>query len=197
MIKTAMQTILKDIASVQMGHAFRSRLERTEHGNVSVIQMKDLSEDNRVERDDLFRIDMADLKERHLVKREDIVLRSRGQTNTSALIDQDIGTAVIAAPLLRIRVKTKEVLPGYLSWFINQPASQAWLTSHAKGTAVRMISKQALEHLEVIIPPLEHQHRIVALAALATEEQRLLKELAGKRKQYMEGILMQIASGSQ
>jgi restriction endonuclease S subunit len=60
-----------------------------------------------------------------------------------------------------------------------------------------MISKQALEHLEVIVPPLEQQHRIVALAALATEEQRLLKELAGKRKQYMEGILMQIASGSQ
>ncbi|GAB4364107.1 MAG: hypothetical protein Kow0060_21100 [Methylohalobius crimeensis] len=180
-----------------MGYAFRSRLERTEKGNVSVIQMKDLSEDNRVECGELFQIDMADLKDRHLVKRGDIVLRSRGQTNTSALIDQEIVPTVVAAPLLRIRVKTKEVLPGYLSWFINQPMSQTWLASHAKGTAVRMISKQVLENLEVIVPPLTQQHRIIALAALAKEEQRLLKELAEKRRQYMEGILMLLASESQ
>ena len=139
---------------------------------------------------------MEELKERHLVESGDIVFRSRGQTNTSTLVDKDIGTAVIAAPLLRIRANYEKVLPGYLCWFINLPLTQARLASHAEGTAVRMISKQALENLDITVPPLEQQHRIVTLAALVADEQRLMQELAGKRKQYFERILMQIASGS-
>lgn len=188
---------LKQVARVTMGHSFRSRLEREANGNIFVIQMKDLTDDDRVKSSDLIRINMADLKERHLVESGDLVFRSRGQTNTSALVDQDIGTAVIAAPLLRIRSDHAKVVPGYLCWFINLPSTQARLASHAKGTAVRMISKHALDNLDVVIPPLEQQHRIVELATLAADEQRLIKELAIKRKQYMERILMQVASETQ
>lgn len=56
-----------------------------------------------------------------------------------------------------------------------------------------MISKHAVEEMEIILPPLERQKRIVELAALASTEQRLLKKLAEKRNQYMRGILMQYA----
>jgi len=39
-----------------------------------------------------------------------------------------------------------------------------------------MISKQALESLEVTVPPIEKQRAIAELAALANEEQRLLRK---------------------
>jgi hypothetical protein len=76
---------------------------------------------------------MNDLKERHWVKRNDLVFRSRGQTNTVALIDKAVDQAVVAAPLLHIRVESQQVLPEYLCWFINQSASQAVLQSQATG----------------------------------------------------------------
>ncbi|SMG64864.1 conserved hypothetical protein, partial [methanotrophic bacterial endosymbiont of Bathymodiolus sp.] len=97
-----MKTKLKAIASVQMGNSFRARLEPNSNGNVSVIQMKDLTPDNRLTRQDILRIEMADAKERHMVKSDDLAFRSRGQINTAALIETDFDACVIAAPLLRI-----------------------------------------------------------------------------------------------
>lgn len=177
-----------------MGYPFRSRLERNEQGDVSVIQMKDITEANQLETRNLLRILMPGVKDHHLVQAQDIVFRSRGQTTTSAFINQELDKAVIAAPLLRIRVKGDKVLPGYLSWYINQPATQAYLAGHARGTAVPMIGKQTVEEMEIMIPPLMQQQKILELAELAAQEQQLLGKLAHKRRQYWGGVLMQLAA---
>ena len=190
-----MGTELREIARVQMGYSFRTRLELMEPGEIAVLQMRDLTDENRVDCSGLLRIEMEKLKEHHLVKPGDLVFRSRGQVSTSAILTEDPGKAVVAAPLLRIRVNSDSVLPEYLHWFINQPTAQAFLASRAKGTAQKMISKQALESLVVSVPPLERQRTIAELAALAEIEQDLMKQLSGKRRQYISTILMQLAEG--
>jgi len=58
-----------------------------------------------------------------------------------------------------------------------------------------MINKEALEMLEIDVPPLERQKAIVALAALADEEQRILKQIAQKRKQIISALLIRKAGG--
>lgn len=100
---------------------------------------------------------------------------------------------VLAAPLLRIRIVGDHVLAVYLNWFINQPTAQAYLASHARGTSVSMINKQALEEMEIAVPPLERQKKIVELAELTATEQQLLRRLAEKRNWYMKRLLMQLA----
>ncbi|EDZ67375.1 hypothetical protein NOC27_702 [Nitrosococcus oceani AFC27] len=55
-----------------------------------------------------------------------------------------------------------------------------------------MIGKQTLEELEIPIPSMERQHRIIALNQLATEEQRLLSLLLGKGKQLVNYQLSMI-----
>lgn len=193
-----MKAKLKSVASVQMGHSFRTRLDPDQSGNVVVIQMKDLTEDNRLNQGELVVIDMKELKEKHRVEVNDIAFRSRGLTNTAALIDAELENAVVAAPLLRIRVEKKNKIdPAYLCWFINQPASQAALLSQSTGTVQRTIGKSALESLELVIPPIDVQIKIVELERLAINEQRIMKELAEKKRQLMEGILMRFASESQ
>ena len=109
---------------------------------------------------------------------------------------QDPGKAVVAAPLLRIRLTRPEtVLPEYLNWYISQRDAQIYLTSRAKGTVQRMISKQAIEDLEVPIPNLEQQKAIVEMASLVAKEQILLNALSEKRGQYISTILMRFANG--
>ncbi|MBV1768612.1 MAG: restriction endonuclease subunit S [Candidatus Desulforudis sp.] len=190
-----MRTELRELARVQMGYSFRTRLELMEPGEIAVLQMRDLTDENRVDCSGLLRIEMEKLKEHHLVKPGDLVFRSRGQVSTSAILTEDPGKAVVAAPLLRIRVNSQSVLPEYLHWFINQPTAQAFLASRAKGTAQKMISKQALESLEVCVPPLDRQRTIVELAVLVEEEQNLMNRLAGKRRQYVSTIMMQLVEG--
>ena len=187
---------LKDIARVQMGLAFRSRIEPEADGTVAVIQMRDLTEDNKLSHRNLITIKMDKLSDRHLVKRRDLIFRSRRQTTTAAIIDTKIGPAVVAAPLLRIRVTSKHVLPEYLCWFINQSSAQAFLHSRATGTAMTVIGKSALDDLPVPLPPLETQERIVALAYLSNKEQKLMRELAAKKEKLVNGIQMRWATES-
>jgi restriction endonuclease S subunit len=188
---------LKHIATVQMGYSFRTRLEASADGEIAVIQMKDLQEDNIVNCKELTKIELDEVKEHHLVQKDDLVFRSRGHLTTSAILLENPGKAVVAAPLLRIRVTMQDkVVPEYLNWFINQQEAQIFLTSRAKGTVQQMISKQAIEDLEVILPGLDAQKDIVKLSRLSAHEQVLLRILAKKREQYVSAILMHIAKGT-
>ncbi len=190
-----MKVKLEKIATVQTGYSFRSRLESLESGAVAVIQMKDLTSANHVSCDELVRVDMEIPKEHHLVRPGDLVFRSRGLTSNSALLIDEPGAAVLAAPLLRIRVTSAALLPEYLNWTISQLPAQSYLASCAEGTALKMISKQSLENLEIFIPSLARQRFVVEMAALAAKEERILKALTEKRQQYISATLVQLAQG--
>ncbi len=190
-----MYVVLGKIAEVQAGYSFRSRLESLESGAVSVIQMKDLTDANRVCCDDLVKVDMEIPKGHHLLRPGDIIFRSRGQVSNSAILLEELNNAVLAAPLLRVRCNESIVIPRYLNWYINQQPAQTYLRSCAEGTALKMISKQSLENLTIAVPPLEQQHFIVELAALAEREQEIMEKLAWKRNQLITGTLLHVAEG--
>lgn len=179
-----------------MGYSFRTRLEASEEGGVAVIQMKDLLDDNTVGCDHLAKINMENMKEHHLVQKGDLVFRSRGSLTTAAILTKNPGKAVVAAPLLVIRVTNPEkTLPEYLNWYISQQDAQIYFNSQGNVSAQKMISKESLENLEVNLPSLEIQKIIIELAKLSSIEQNLLRTLADKRKQYISTVLMQIANG--
>lgn len=189
-----MKIKVKELATVQMGYSFRSRLEVAEDGGVAVIQMKDLRDDNTVDCSALSMIGMDDVKEHHLARRGDLIFRTRGLLTTSAILLDDPGQAVVAAPLLRIRViEPQAVLPEYLNWYIGQRDAQVFLASRARGTAQKMIGKQTIEELEIALPTVERQKAIVELASLISREQALLHFIAEKREQYISTVLMRLA----
>ena len=187
---------LKDIALVQMGLSFRSRIEPDVDGDVAVIQMRDLTED-KLNYGNLMTININDINERHLVKYKDLVFRSRGKTTTATIIDKEPGRTVVSAPLFLIRVTSKNVLSDYLCWCINQSSSQAFLHSRATGTIMTMIGKSALDALEIPLPNLEIQEQIVTLADLLNKEQRLMKNLAEQKEKLVKAIQMQLVTESE
>ncbi len=79
-----MKMKIKKLATAQMAHSFRSRLEASEGGGVAVIQMKELLDDNTVGCDGLVRINMEAMKDHHLAQGGDLVFRSRGSLTTAA-----------------------------------------------------------------------------------------------------------------
>ena len=191
-----MRETIKNIATVQLGYSFRSRLEVSKDGEVAVIQMKDLLDDNTIGCDELVKIDMDSVKDHHLARKGDLVFRSRGIVSNAAILLEDPAKAVVAAPLIRIRVtKPNRILPEYLNWYLGQRDAQVFLTSRAIGTAQKMISKEVLENLEVLLPSLEKQKKIVELVSLSAREQTLLSGLAEKRKQYISMVVTRFAKG--
>lgn len=189
-----MKQKLGSLASVAVGQTFRSRLERDQDGGVRVVQMRDLTAENTVNAMTLVQISLDSVSDHHQLLAGDIIFRARGVTNTAAYLDQDIGMATLAAPLVRIRITVDNLLPEYLVWYLNQPVAQAYLNSHQEGTAQKKISKHVLEEMPVQLPSLDTQEKIVELATLARQEHQLRQVLADKREHYIQGILMQMAA---
>ena len=182
---------LGKLAEVQMGYPFRSRLEHDPQGDVAVIQMKDIDDTNLLHAEEAIRVVLPKGKTHHLLRVGDLLFRSRGRSNGAAQVLEGIGSAVLSAPMLLIR--SHGVLPEYLCWHLNAPATQAQLAAMAEGTSVRMISAGALKALDVPLPPLAVQRRIAQAAALAELEQTLLARIATLRQRLTTHILMKTA----
>ncbi len=182
---------LGDLADIQMGYPFRSRLEHDPQGTVAVIQMKDIDDANLLHAEQALRVTLPKANSRHLLRAGDLLFRSRGRSNGVAQVLDGVGQAVLSAPMLLIR--PHGALPAYLCWYINTPATQANLAAMAEGTSVRMISAEALKALEVPLPSPAVQQRIVRIASLAAQEQSLLERLAALRQRMAEHQLLKLA----
>ena len=180
--------ILGDLAEVQMGYPFRSRVEHDPRGTVAVVQMKDMDDAGLLQADEAIRVVLPPGKDHHLLRPGDLLFRSRGRSNGAALVAEGIGRSVLAAPMLLIR--PHRVLPAYLCWYLNAPATQAQLSALSEGTSVRMISAEALKALDVPLPSPAVQQRIVQAAALADREQSLMARIATLRQRLTDHILM-------
>ena len=182
---------LGQIADVRMGYPFRSRVKHDPKGNVAVLQMKDIDALTLLRLNEAIRVTLPDVKDQHFIRQGDLVFRSRGSSNSVALISAPIDGVVLAAPMFLIR--THAVSPAYLQWFINLKGTQAALSARAEGTSVQMISKSELEDLDVPVPSSAHQQLIVKAADLMQKEQSLTSEIAARRKRMLEGILLRSA----
>lgn len=183
--------LLGELADVQMGYPFRSRLEHDPLGDVAVIQMKDIDDGNLLRTKEAIKTTLPKGKTRHLLRAGDLLFRSRGRSNGVALVAEGIGPAVLAAPMLLIR--PHNVLPAYLLWYLNAPPTQTQLAALARGTSVQMISAEALTTLDVPLPSLATQQRIAQAAILAEQEQTLLVRIATQRQRLTTHLLMKLA----
>jgi restriction endonuclease S subunit len=160
-----------------------------------MIQLGDISSDGRVDFRRLTRIHGDDMLDRHLVRTGDVVFRSRGDRNTAVALDENFEEPALAVlPLMILRSHLDVVTPRYLAWAINQPIAQRHFDSTAYGTKMRMVSRTALEQLQIDVPDLETQRQILAIDALAQRERTLAILAAEKRRTLASLILGNLAS---
>lgn len=184
---------LKDIASIRIGYAFRRGVKHDPDGSLGFVQMKDINEYNQVDWIDIYRVEIENVKLEHLLKKNDILFRSRGVSNTAALItidfNEQMGDCVASEGLTVIRLRSERVIAGYVAWYINQPQGQYQLKRLAKGSSLLAVSNTELGELKIDLPPPEIQLKIAAVAALSIREKQLLDQLTLKRQLYISAAL--------
>lgn len=190
---------LKELAEISLGISFRSGLLSDEAGDSFLLQMKDLGVDTALDLsgklDSLFKIQRPLIKAADALVEGDILFRSRGANFTAVIIEKTIKAksrlqnVFPVSPLYLIRLRSEKLLPAYLLWFINNADTQKQLQQMSEGTQIKMLSKKNLDNLEIIIPSLEKQKKIVALNALFKKEKLLLENLIEKKKDYLDAVL--------
>tara|TARA_R110000824_G_scaffold3234_4_gene15093 strand:+ start:3113 stop:3718 length:606 start_codon:yes stop_codon:yes gene_type:complete len=181
---------LHDLCEIQAGYTARARLEPATTAGVPAIQLRDISAAGRIEPDKLMRVDLGALPGRYFARAGDVLFRSRGDRNTASALDRRfVEPALALQPLLILRPKPDVVTSEYLAWAINQAEAQRHFDSGARGTKIRMVPKSCLDELNIDVPDVETQRKIIAVDDLVERENGLALLLAEKRKKLSRLIL--------
>ncbi|WP_170971137.1 restriction endonuclease subunit S [Ilyomonas limi] len=171
-----MKLNLENIAILQTG-VFAKPVKS---GEIAYLQSKHFDENGQ-----LTSVLYPDLKpnnqtNRHLLKPGDVLFAAKGLKNFSTLYESMDIPAVASTSFFVIRLQENfqsKVLPEYLVWFLNQPASMQFLKGKATGTSLPSISKTTLEELQISVPDLKTQKIVLKIAQLKDQEKRLKAEL--------------------
>ena len=118
----------------------------------------------------------------------DIVVRLR-EPVTAVYIDESTKGMIIPSLMAIVRVKSDMVNGEFLAYYINSTTSQKILGKEIKGTTIAAIKTKDMEELEVVLPSLEEQKRVVALMDLSQNEIELLEKLKREKQQFSQAVL--------
>ncbi|HED14318.1 MAG TPA: hypothetical protein ENI62_11815 [Gammaproteobacteria bacterium] len=179
---------LKSIADIQVGYQARDRVKESTRGTHYLIQSKDFDSLHRLHPENLITFFPERNPENYSVRKKDVLFQARGVEHFAYCIEDDLSDTLAAGSFYILRMQSKELLPLYLAWWLNQAKAQAWLRTQARGTGISFISKHTLSRLQITIPPLTIQKKVVKIVTLARREQFLLDRLAQTRLRLVEAV---------
>lgn len=182
------QKQIKDIAEVILGYTFRSSLEKQIEGDVLVLQARNISEDIIITNGHLMRIELGNNRTNAFVKNNDVVLSSRGSFKSGA-IKTDSKNIVAASSVYILRLKTNEVLPEYMAIYLNSDFAQKQIKEKITGVVINALLRRNVEELEIIIPSLEAQQKVISIYYNKLLYQKLLIKKQLLNSQINKGLI--------
>ena len=183
---------IRDIADIQIGYQFRSKVVPVKVGTHRVIQMKDINNEHQLDASNLIQVNLKRTLERYKVKKGNILFLARGHRNFAFPIKDDVTDTIASGYFYILKIKSDNILPEYLAWYINQLPAQRYISGRAKrGSHMPMVPKSAFQELPIDIPPIEIQRKLVELDALARKEESLLERLRKRRKDLITAACLQ------
>ena len=182
---------LSEFAEILSGYPFRSRIEYTPDGDVSVIQIGDL---DMLVPEKLMRVRDIEPKQHYFVRQGDVLLVARGNQHRAVWVSGHLPKTIAVSNFFIIRTCQEEVLPAYLAWYLNSQPAQYFFRRHKMGSNILSLQKRDLERLEVSIPPLGIQERIGRVYSLMLREKVLVATVQEQRECLLEAQMLRIVN---
>ncbi len=186
---------LKEIAKIQSGYISRGKIEPHEGGSHLLIQARDVYADSLSYRTDKI-VSFSPVLSRKdwVLRRDDLLFMARGTRNYSVILKEIPDQLLAAACFFIIRISSKEVLPDYLFWYLNQvPVDRYVKRLSGRGVHMPVVRRSVLESIDIPIPTVEVQNKISKLDVLFRNEMALLEKLAEKRKKLITAACLYAA----
>lgn len=184
---------LKEIAKIQSGYISRGKIEPREDGTYFLLQARDVDAERLTYKaDSLVRFSPDLSRKDWALKSDDVLFMARGARNYSVLLQRMPDFVLAAACFFIVRVSNEEALPSYLCWFLNQAPVKHYMSRHSgRGVHMPVVRRAVLENIDIPLPSLKTQKKIVELDSLMREEKKLLDKLAVKRRELITTACMQ------
>lgn len=127
-----------------------------------------------------------ELNENYITQKGDILVRLR-EPNIAVYVDEE--SSGLLVPALMAIIKPQQKINGnYLTHYINSNEVQKRLHKELQGTTIQMLKASELADLEIILPSLHTQEKIVSILNLANQEIELIEELKLLKTQFKNEI---------
>ena len=184
-----MKIKLSSLAKIRTGHTFRGKVENIPHGNCFVIQPRDISLSNT----DFVEIPNKTLIDRvpthQLLEQGDILLLAKGNRNFAWLYNRS-EKAIASSLFFVLRPDNSKITSSYLTWYLNQEATQSVLSSAQAGTSVANLSLSDLGELVIKVPSIITQNKLVNLYKLWQIEKSKTISLISQKDKYFNNLVL-------
>jgi len=187
---------LRDIAEVIPGYAFRGAITPVENGDLFVFQAKDLVRGVPfTDVSTLTQIPFLITGHIGYLKDNDVLLVARGmkagtfRSTTFKAIEKNV---LASSSVHILRLATSDVLPEYLSHYLNSKKGQDDLSQIVTGSYIGAIPRRSLEQIQIQVPDLNKQKAIVDLYSNIQAQQKLLDRKKELKQQIIEATFTNI-----
>ena len=131
------------------------------------------------------------INKNYLTQYNDILVRLR-EPNIAVFIDEDNINLLVPSLVATIRVDSDSVDCRFLTYYLNSTTAKRALNSSITVSAINMINTKELENLQIKLPSLEEQKKIVEFLDLTNKEIDLLEELKHQKEKYYQEVFNNI-----
>lgn len=191
---------LGDIATIRSGFTFREKIdELTSGGNARVAQIKDVRNEWETTQSSLLKANQLPMiqwkgKDKAFVDSGTVLLPSRGSKGgyfraSCLILDSPSELPVVVSSQFLVLTPKLDVLPEFLCWSLNRSDIQYLLSEGmSQGSSIVMLNTANAAAIQLKVPPLSIQYKIVRLNKLWEQEQQLTQKLLRNRESMLQGM---------
>lgn len=112
------------------------------------------------------------------IEEGDLIVGARGGATDICLASRSVLGAFVSLDLYLVRPDVSKIDPGFLAAFLELPNTQAVLAGSKQGSGLARLPKDALDKLEIPLPPMPKQRLIAQLARAFRDQAELLRRLS-------------------
>lgn len=194
-LKNNIEISLSELADIKLGYSFREAVTSEENGDVNVISAKNISE-STVELNSAIKIQNRKFKSDHFLSDRDIVINTRLNFKAGIYFWKNNDRTILSSPLIVIKIKDKNsLLAEYLNIHLNSSAIQQQLNVAADIGAVPFIGLSQVKNLNVVIPSIERQKKIIQFDKLFKKEQEISNKIMILKNKLYSKIIDDLTYG--
>ena len=179
---------LGELGSVRGGQlATAAPVNNWDAGACRALQVGDLAPEGSVAWPTLRRVVPAGSWKRSVIHEGDVLIPLRS-TRITAIVAQDVPPQTIALGHWAIITTGPTLRPEYLAWYLGHPTTARQWRLAEVGSKIAFVPLSAVRELEIEVPPLDVQERIVSVDALHRRLGELERQLTDTRNRYVHQI---------
>lgn len=176
--------MIKNIAQIRYG----LNAKVTPEGKVPLLQLRDFDEYENFNPIQLSKISENQVKEKDKLKSGDVLFAAKGSRRFSYVWGNELPVAVASSTFFVISIKSKSILPEYLSWFLTSTKANRYFEKYSKEGTIKSINKKVFEMLEIETPNIEKQRKIAHLNELFKKELILIDKLKSEKEKLIQNL---------